>query len=203
MIAFGIVTAVALLGGAVPGVVAWAVASAGTILFYLRRGRAGRPVRTAPPHRGAADECRVLVLANDALADESLVAGRLVEEIQRSTAGYRARVNVVCPLHTSTIRHWVSDLDGARAEAKNRVQRAVEVLRVHGCETRGEIGDEDALQAIEDELRTFGADEIIVLTRHGARAGELDPSIVEQARTRFALPITHLVAESRPEPARA
>lgn len=114
-----------------------------------------------------------------------------------------ARVNVVCPLHTSTIRHWVSDLDGARAEAKNRVQRAVEVLRVHGCETRGEIGDEDALQAIEDELRTFGADEIIVLTRHGARAGELDPSIVEQARTRFALPITHLVAESRPEPARA
>ncbi len=37
-------------------------------------------------------------------------------------------------------------------------------LREAGINARGEVGDADPLQAIEDALRTFGADEIVIST---------------------------------------
>jgi len=202
-LAFGGVTAAAIFGGVIFGVTVWALVTGAAALFYLRRGRARRLVKTAPPHRGGEDERRVLVLANEVLAEGSFVAGRLVEEIRQSTAGYRAHVNLVYPLPVSPIRHWASDVDRARAEAESRLEDSVQVLRAHGLEARGEIGDDDALQAIEDSLRRFGADGIIVVTHGDAHGNELDPAVVEKARERFALPITHVVASTRPAPATA
>lgn len=202
-LAFAAVTAVTIFAGAFLGVAAWALATGAVAFFYLRRGRATRPVKTAPPHRGAEDERRVLVLANEALADVSIVAETLVEEIQQATAGYRTSVSLVYPLRVSTLRHWASDVDAARVEAERRVEAVVGVLRAHGFDARGEIGDEDPLRAIEDSLRTFGADDIIVVTHREAPANELDLAVVARARERFALPLTHLVVESQliPTPA--
>jgi GABA permease len=195
-LAFAAVVAVSLFGGFLLGVATWALLTGAAAFFYLRAGRRRRPVQTAPPHRGAPEERRVLVLANRVLDDGAQVAESLVEEIQESTAGYRARVNLVYPLPVSTIRHWASDVDSAAARAESLLNDAIAVLRAHGLEARGEVGDDDPLQAIEDSLRTFGADTIVVVTHEEPHGHELDRTVVARARERFALPITHLVVSN-------
>lgn len=193
--AFAAIALASLLGGPRAGLPVWGVVTLAAALFYLRRGRTERPVRTAPAHVGARDERRILVVANETPADT-----RLAEEIQRRAAGYREQVRVVSPTLTSPASHWTSNLDGARAQAQQRLDQALSQLRAAGIQAQGEIGDEDPLQAIEDVLRTFGADEIIIISTHPERrAGRLERDVVTRARERFALPISHIVIETEAE----
>src|SRR6266566_1294202 len=55
--------------------------------------------------------------------------------------------------------------------------------------------DDEPLQAIEDALRTFGADEIIISTHPEGRSNWLEKGVVSGARERFAVPITHVVVD--------
>jgi len=133
---------------------------------------------------------RILVIANET------VGGRVLsEEIARRTSGRDAEILVVAPALNSPLRHSVSDEDGARAAAEERVEASVRHLTQTGLAVRGEIGDGDPLQAIEDALRTFGADEIVISTHPAGRSHWLEQDLVEQARKRFARPITHVVVD--------
>src|ERR671922_292119 len=76
-----------------------------------------------------------------------------------------------------------------------RLDASLGRLAAAGLDARGEIGDADPLQAIEDALRTFGADEIIISTHPEGRSNWLEKGIVGAARERFALPITHVVVD--------
>jgi len=49
------------------------------------------------------------------------------------------------------------------------------------------------LQAIEDALRMFPADEVLVLTAPDEKATWLEAGLGEDARERFSVPVTHLV----------
>ena len=189
--AFAAIALASLFGGVWAGVPVWIVVTAAAAFFYLRRGRPRRQLRTAPAHVGAEDERRILVVANETLEDE-----RLVGEIERATAGYRGQVLVLCPVLVSPVRYWVSDVDGARAQAGQRLDESLRRLRAAGIDARGEVGDEEPLRAIEDALRTFGADEIIISTHPEERSSWLERGVVAGAREHFALPITHLVIET-------
>ncbi len=50
---------------------------------------------------------------------------------------------------------------------------------------------------MEDALRLFGADEIIISTHPEGRSHWLEKKVVESARERFAVPITHVVVDLR------
>jgi hypothetical protein len=107
----------------------------------------------------------------------------------------REEVLVVTPALNSPLKHWVSDEDDARAAAQDRLRESLAKLSEAGVEARGEVGDGDPLQAIEDALRTFGADEIIISTHPEGRSHWLERGVVEKARERFAVPITHVVVD--------
>jgi hypothetical protein len=66
-------------------------------------------------------------------------------------------------------------------------------------DAKGEIGDAEPLQAMEDALRLFGADEIIISTHPEGRSHWLEKGIVEGARERFEVPITHVVVDLQAE----
>jgi hypothetical protein len=163
-------------------------------LWWLLRRRPEAPVRTAPPRRGAEDERRILVIANETVGGETLR-----EEIRRRAERYREHVLVVCPALNSPLRHWASDDDTARARAQQRLETSLAGLREAGIEARGEVGDSEPLQAIEDALRTFGADEIIISTHPEGRSNWLEKGVVTGARERFAVPITHVVVDLEAE----
>ena len=52
---------------------------------------------------------------------------------------------------------------------------------------------------MEDALRLFGADEIIISTHPPGRSNWLEKGIVERARERFSVPITHVVVDLEAE----
>ena len=84
---------------------------------------------------------------------------------------------------------------GGLSAAQGRLDRSLARLNDAGIEARGEIGDGEPLQAIEDALRTFGADEIIISTHPEGRSNWLEKGVVSGARERFAVPITHVVVD--------
>jgi hypothetical protein len=190
---FAAIVLATLVGGRWVGI---AVFTALTVvgLWWLLRRRPEAPVRTAPPHRGSDDERRILVIANETVGGETLR-----DEIRRRAEGYEEQVLVVCPALNSPLRHWASDEDGARAAAQERLGRSLARLSEAGIEARGEVGDSEPLQAIEDALRTFGADEIIISTHPEGRSNWLEKGVVTGARERFAVPITHVVVDLEAE----
>ena len=84
-------------------------------------------------------------------------------------------------------------------EAQKRLDASLERLRSGGIDARGEVGDAEPLQAMEDALRLFGADEIIISTHPEGRSHWLEKNIVQAARERFAVPITHVVVDLEAE----
>jgi hypothetical protein len=133
---------------------------------------------------------RLLVVANET------VAGRaLRDQIVQRAGGGDVDVLVVCPALNSRLRHWTSDEDRARAQAQERLDASLAALDEAGVQARGEIGDDDPLQALEDGLRTFGADEIILSTHPPGRSNWLEKGLVTQARELYEVPITHVVVD--------
>ncbi len=160
-------------------------------LVYVVRARSGEPrQQTVPTRRGGANERRILVIANETVGGE-----RLREEIRSRSEGFDEQVFVVCPALNTPLRHWASDEDGARVQAQERLNTSLSRLRDAGVDAKGEIGDAEPLQAMEDALRLFGADEIIISTHPEGRSHWLEKGIVDAARERFAVPITHVVTD--------
>src|SRR5439155_1852135 len=83
----------------------------------------------------------------------------------------------------------------ARTAAQERLDRSLARLREAGIEARGEIGEGERLKGIEDALRPFGPDEIIIPTHPEGRSNWLEKGVVSGARERFAVPITHVVVD--------
>ena len=138
---------------------------------------------------------RILVVANETVGGSALRA-----EIVERGAAADADVLVVCPALNSALRHWTSDEDEARAAAQRRLEASLAALAEEGIEARGEVGDADPLQAIEDALRTFGADEIVISTHPPGRSNWLERDVIELARERFDCPIAHVVVDLEREP---
>jgi hypothetical protein len=171
------------------GVAVFVVLTAAVLWLWLRSRRDERPPQTAPrPH--AAGERRILVVANETVAGHTLRSMILERSLD-----VREEVLVVTPALNSPLKHWVSDEDGARAAAQERLDESLAKLADAGVQARGEVGDGDPLQAMEDALRTFGADEIIISTHPEGRSNWLERGVVEKARERFAVPITHVVVD--------
>jgi len=199
---FGAIVLASVAGGTWAGLGVFVALSAAVLGWWLRARREERPVQTAPrPH--AAGERRILVIANETVAGHTLRSMILEKSLD-----VREEVLVVTPALNSPLKHWVSDEDDARAAAQQRLDESLAKLAEAGVQARGEVGDGDPLQAMEDALRTFGADEIIISTHPEGRSNWLERGVVAKARERFAVPITHVVVDLerelvRESPARA
>ena len=173
------------------GVVVFVALTATALVLWLR-SRSNEPaLRPAVPTRvGAEDERRILVIAN-----ETVGGAELMQILRSKSEGVREQILVVCPALNSQVRTWASDEDGARAQAQRRLDASLSRLRQDGVQARGEVGDGDPVQAIEDALRTFGADEIVISTHPEGRSHWLERNVVGHARERFDVPITHVVVD--------
>ena len=184
------VVALSLLTRPVVGVIlAAALIGFGAGLAW-RRARGSLPSEFAP--RSSDDSrYRLLVVANET------VAGRaLLEEFGRRCAGRECEVFVVAPaLAGSRAAHWASDIDDGIALARERLQVSLDGIERLGLSASGEIGDSDPSLAIEDALRHFAADELLISTHPPRRSRWLERGVVESARERLDLPVTHLVVD--------
>jgi len=171
------------------GLAVFVVLSAIAILIWMRARLDEPPLRTEVATTPE-DVRRILVVANETVGGDALFA--LIEE---RSEGVAEEVLVVCPALNSPLRTWVSDEDGAREAAQRRLDATLARLAAAGVEARGEVGDGDPVQAIDDALRTFGPDEIVISTHPEGRSNWLERGVVSIARERFDVPISHVVVD--------
>jgi hypothetical protein len=191
---FAAIAIAALTLGKWAGLAVFALLTLAGLVYVARAGRTEVPRQAVTSRRGRENERRILVIAN-----ETVAGGPLREEIRRRSEGYDERVLVISPALNSPLRHWASDEDGARVHAQERLDASLARLREAGVDAKGEIGDAQPLQAMEDAMRLFGADEIIISTHPEGRSHWLEKGIVDSARERFAVPITHVVVDLEAE----
>lgn len=116
-----------------------------------------------------------------------------VDAVVQEHAGPDAEIEVVAPASKiSRLDRWTNAEDDARQDAAERAEAAAEA--VSNGATDPHVGDVDPLQAIEDALRSFPADEVVLLTAPHERASWLEAGLGEKAAERFAVPVTHLIA---------
>jgi hypothetical protein len=171
------------------GLLTFLVLAAGAVWLYLRQ----RPPATPPQaieHVGAPDERRVLVVAN-----ETVGGAELMSAISELALGGKAEFFVVCPALNSRLKTWTSDEDPARAQAQKRLDATLSRLASVGIEAHGEVGDVDPFVAIEDGVRLFRPDEIVVSTHPEGRSNWLERGVVAAVRERFDVPVTHVVVD--------
>jgi hypothetical protein len=94
-------------------------------------------------------------------------------------------VRVVAPARAGLLEWLATDEDRARAEAEVRALES-EWLLADEAEIEGDAGDVDPVLAVEDALRNFDADEIL-LVGGAAENGGLEASL-----RRFGIPVTRL-----------
>jgi hypothetical protein len=134
---------------------------------------------------------RLLVVATVPI-EESLLRDRV-----RAHAGSDAEVRIVAPAaDLSPLRWLATDEDEAREEAAAVARSAERAVEPETRAVETEVGDPDPVQAIEDALRQFPAEEVIVVTRPGDEAGWLEKDSAEEAQERFGVPVTHLVVDA-------
>lgn len=186
--AFALIVAASLVNEWL-GLAVFALLSAGAVWVYLRQRGPG-PSRQQIQHVGPPDVRRVLVVANETVGGEELMGA--IGEL--ALAGQREFL-VVSPALNSRLRTWTSDEDPARAEAQARLDTTVGRLAEIGVEAHGQVGDCDPLVAMEDAVRLFHPDEIVVSTHPEGRSNWLERGVVEAVRDRYDVPVTHVVVD--------
>lgn len=132
---------------------------------------------------------RILVVA-----DRTCPCDALADEVAWRARDASAEVLVVAPALNSLLRHLTSDVDAAVMRARERVDHAVAQLRNRGLNVRGRVGDANPLLAIEDALVDYVATEIVIATYPPGKSHWLERGLIEKARARFDVPITHVVS---------
>lgn len=158
LICSSIVASMALAGlvGAGLGMAVGAVAATALVVF-ASRARPDRRIEVAESDDGGH---RVLVVAvGEATSD---AAQRIAELVGSATD-----VRIVVPVPSHRLDRWMSAEDDARRDAEARLARSAGTLVAAGLPVSGSVGDHDPAQALEDELRNFAADEVVLLTANG------------------------------------
>jgi hypothetical protein len=177
------------------GAAVFVVTATALIVAYIRvasrdrravlRAAAGEP----HPHGAAPGRRHVLVIANEPLSGAELRERILARD------GERVEIDVLAPVLTSRVHLSVSDIDREVAEAHGRLERSLAWARAQGIVARGEVGEPSPITAIEDELRDFGADEVIVVTHPRERETWQERGELKRLRRELDVPVTHVVVE--------
>lgn len=188
------VIALTLLTRPAVGAIWAALLLVGAAALGYRSARGSLP-RRVEVTRGGDGRHRLLVVAN-----ETVEGAALLDEIRERCRARRAEALVLTPaLVASRTSHWASDVDEAIELARQRMELSLIALRGAGVKARGEVGDSDPMVAIEDALRTFPADEIVISTHPPQRSRWLESGVVERAREEIDLPVTHVVVDLEAE----
>ncbi len=108
-----------------------------------------------------------------------------------------AEVRVLAPARIGFLDRWASDLEGAREEAQKTLVVSVASLAKVGVVAEGRVGDEDIVQAVEDQVGNYGATEVILVTATDAEDPAAAAAVTELA-ARLRTDFRRLIEPSEP-----
>ncbi len=106
---------------------------------------------------------RLLVVVSRAVEDPATTAAIAAEA---GVDGSRdlAEVMILAPARVGFFDRWASDLEPARRAAQETLVISVASLAKVGVVAEARVGDEDIVQAVEDQVGSFRATEVILVT---------------------------------------
>ncbi len=105
----------------------------------------------------------LLIVVSEALED-TLAIDQIARAAGGPEAHQAAEVVVLTSARQSFLNRWTSDFGPAHRRAERCLVVSLASLAKAGVPARARMGDEDLVQAVEDELRTFPATEVFLVT---------------------------------------
>ena len=134
---------------------------------------------------------RMLVVSTGPIEDPAIVerVAELAEEGTSLTDGSPAtpQLLVLAPAQPSLLDRWATDLRAARDLAHRALVVSLASFAAAGIDATGKVGDADPVQAIEDELHTFAAREVVLVDGPG-----IGHEQVEEVRRRLDRPVREI-----------
>lgn len=128
---------------------------------------------------------RLLVIAHEGLGNERL------ELALKERAGDETHVYVVVPVAAGAADRLSSD-QGARDASLADLERLVAGLSGSFADVRGDVGDSDPRIALEDGLRTFAADEVMLVNPPEGERTSMEEAVTRRAQDDVPLRVTEL-----------
>lgn len=181
-------TVAAVFGG--PGLGALVAAAVLLVILVAVAGpRSGEPIEVAKEAEG---DVRHILLAVSEPVDDPHSAEEIAHAARIESTIADTEILAVAPTQPSFLDRWASDVRASRTEAQRKLAITMASLSEEHLHARAEIGESNLVVAVEDALRSFPADEVILATgppeedRVGADA-------VDDLRDRLPVPFEHLV----------
>jgi hypothetical protein len=177
LIVAGMAVPVALafaFGGAAAGTAVGALVAAAIVAVAVRQRPRG-PIGTRP----AEDEARHVLIVLTCAVEEPGSIQRLLAAAGLDGGRAGADVLVLAPAKIGFLDRWASDVEGAREAAQRNLVASVAALAKAGVVAEARVGDEDVVQAVEDQLGSFAASEVVLVVEadgpdHSEAAAELE-----------------------------
>jgi len=172
-------------GGA--GLAAGALA-AWVIVIVAVRQRPRGPLGSRPVQ----NTTRSVLLVVTCAVEEPAAVRRLAAEAHLGDGRDGADVLVLAPAKIGFLDRWASDIEGARQTAQRNLVATVAALAKAGIAAEARVGDEDVVQAVEDQLGSFEATEVVLVECGG---GEDRSVAVSELESRLRPTFRHVVLD--------
>jgi hypothetical protein len=109
-----------------------------------------------------------------------------------------AEVMILAPARIGFLDRWASDIEPARREAQKTLVISVASLAKVGVVAEARVGDEDIVQAVEDQVGSFKATEVVLVTgtdEDDPAAASAATELADRLRTGFRRLVANGAAE--------
>jgi hypothetical protein len=169
-----------MLAGPALGVAVGALAVV-ALLVIAAQDRPRGPIGTGGDGDGAR---RVLIVATGAVEDPAEVA-RIVAVAGIAGPDEGQEVRVLVPARIGFLDRWASDVESARHAAQEGLVATVAALAKAGVAAEARVGDEDIVQATEDQLQSYPATEVVLVSGAEEGVGEAAAELGSRLRAEF------------------
>jgi hypothetical protein len=121
-----------------------------------------------------------------------VAGGRRLLEALRSRIEAGAEGVALAAPQNQPVAGQIVDQDELREAAQSRVEVTQAVLGEFGIDAVGAVFDPDPPLALDDAVRAFSPTEVLISSLAGTRFGFLRRDLIEWARERFDVPVTHI-----------
>jgi hypothetical protein len=147
------------LGGGGVGVALGALAAVAIVVVAAQQRPRG-PIGSLP----ADDAPRNVLLVVTCPVEEPAAVHRIAVAACLAGDGDDAGVLVLSPARLGFLDRWASDVEGARQAAQKNLVATVAALAKSGIAAEARVGDEDIVQAVEDQLQGFQASAVVLVS---------------------------------------
>lgn len=128
------------------------------------------------------DVPHTLVVANQTVAGKELL-----DALKKKAEEGPRRFIVICPQSGGE--------DGGPDDAAERLAQMLHELEEAGLDAIGQVVHPDPFTAIQNAVRAYGADDIVISTFPETRSGWQRADLVERVRQSMSRPVEHIVSE--------